>query len=892
MKGRVCILANNDFSLKIKNGGIVSLKRTEDKKEIEFIEEKTEFGHVHLIYKEKDGAWGNFKTENLEDKSSAGVSFAKDRNTYTATYNLDAVEIRIKYILKDEGFYHKILIKNSSESNVEIGDLSIPFPMNSSFHWGSNASEKVLRHSFISGHGSYIFWERCDGTAPYLLMTPKDNTKLEYFNTFKSSFKDMEVYEAYICSSVEGKKALEKGTKWRQENTSEIILPGKSKEYSFKYQWASGYENVRELIVKEGLIDVQVVPGMTVPTDLEAMFYVKSKVQIDNIFCEYKETELTFVEAKENMKIYKVKFNTLGENYIKISFDKVKSMILEFFVTEPLEALINKRGAFIAKHQHRDSSKWYNGLLAEWSMKKKAMLGPDNYDDIKGWRIYEVTCDDPGLSKPAFLACKNSEFPVQEEVEALDYYIKNFVWGGLQRTEEEEYSYGIYGIPDWKVNRESSDEGVRGKLHIWRIYDYPHIVMMYWHMYLITKQYPSINTMLSKEEYLIRAYNTAIAMFTIPEEIIGWNAYKTGLYNEIVYEDIIKELYDLRMNIKAERLERHWAKKVKHFVLDNPDVFGSEYPYDTTGFESTYAFAEYAIKKAESVIEEKGENEKLTIDKALKFITMQKDCNIACRGWLEPAYYLLGSDYRGSGNSKYTLSYMAQMGGIGILDYAYKYCRQQEIPDMLRLGYASLLSSWALVNSGTEESNYGYWYPGKENDGAAGGGFEPEPYGTTWLGQEHHRGSWYYSCEIDLGFCGALRYSATVLTEDPIFGLFCYGGTFEKNEEGIFIWMKDGLRRRLNLIKGEKKVLLEVKGARISAEKPVFIEENLNQIIFKLDKAAGSKNCSFEIKGLDEAVYEITIGDMQRVIEVKEGGIKTSIIIEGKNDLSCKIRKI
>ena len=38
-------------------------------------------------------------------------------------------------------------------------------------------------------------------------------------------------------------------------------------------------------------------------------------------------------------------------------------MPLEFFVTEPLENLIQKRAAFIVNNQqHRDPAKWYDGL--------------------------------------------------------------------------------------------------------------------------------------------------------------------------------------------------------------------------------------------------------------------------------------------------------------------------------------------------------------------------------------------------------------------------------------------------------------------------------------------------------------------------------------------------
>jgi hypothetical protein len=101
----------------------------------------------------------------------------------------------------------------------------------------------------------------------------------------------------------------------------------------------------------------------------------------------------------------------------------------------------------------------------------------------------------------------------------------------------------------------------------------------------------------------------------------------------------------------------------------------------------------------------------------------QLAANIFCRGWLEPAYYYLGSDYRGGGGNSFTLTYMSQMGGWSVLDYGLNYAPRADW--YLRLGYASYLSAWALMNSGTAESNYGYWYPGKENDGGAGGGFEP-----------------------------------------------------------------------------------------------------------------------------------------------------------------------
>jgi hypothetical protein len=94
------------------------------------------------------------------------------------------------------------------------------------------------------------------------------------------------------------------------------------------------------------------------------------------------------------------------------------------------------------------------------------------------------------------------------------------------------------------------------------------------------------------------------------------------------------------------------------------------------------------------------------------FLEEQMRLNVGDRG-MEPAYYWLGSDYRGSGNAAYTLSCMSQMGGWAVEDYGLNFA-SDPIP-YLRLGYASYLSSWALLSSGTPESNYGYWFPGKEN---------------------------------------------------------------------------------------------------------------------------------------------------------------------------------
>ena len=420
---------------------------------------------------------------------------------------------------------------------------------------------------------------------------------------------------------------------------------------------------------------------------------------------------------------------------------------------------------------------------------------------------YVLTCDDPGLSKAPFLALKNVSFPDQKEIEALEYYLQHFVWEKLQRTDQEiPYPYGVYGTPDWFTNRDPQRRAKitnknLDKMHVWRSYDYPHIVMLYFHMYEIAKKYPGMSKYLSASDYLQRAYNTARAFYQYPYEIMPdyYETYKWGLYNELTVLNLIIALRNEGFSDQANWLRNEWEKKVKYFVYDDPYPFRSEYAFDRTAFESSYAFAKY------------GSTHEMTPDTNLwwdlkykrwyshpavkkedsrEFMDRQLAAALTVRGWLEPNFYQLGADPG--------LSYMAAMGGWGILDYGLNFADKPD--DWLQLGYASFLSSWSLVNAGPPENDYGYWFPGKENDGAAGWQFMAAKFGHAWMGADVPRGPWHYDGEIDLGFSGALRSAATVVSRDEIFGWVAYGGRLAMSGGSLKVIPRDGLRQRFDVV--------------------------------------------------------------------------------------------
>jgi hypothetical protein len=898
--------AARQFEIELDNGALVSLRRANDAVDTQYIARGRRLGDVVLKFRPAGGGeWQTALTGALAGTDAASHSAGGDGRKVESTYRIggDAalLSMAVRLEIQDAAILWTIELRNESDQAVEIGDLALPFPMNSSFREAGSASAAAFKHHFISGHGSFLYWTRARG-GPYLTLTPIGQTKLEYWEPPQRGFgrpgggggrgqaaTATSDFRAFIHSAAAGAAAKERGCNWRQPHTSLTLAPkgkaGDSQSYAFKYRWADDLDGVRDVLFDEALIDVEVVPGMTVPSDLFARVALRTREPIAVVEAEFPEdTKIESLGKRGDYHIYQVRFDRLGENRLTVKFGDERHLHLEFFATEPLETVIKKRAAFLARSQHRDPSKWYNGLITDWNMESHVLVSPDNYDRIRGFRIYAVTCDDPGLAKPAFLAAKNAEHPLASEVEAVDYYIKHFVWGGLQMTADEPYPYAIYGIQDWKRNRDSDDPGRNGKLHIWRCYDYPHIVLMYLSMYRVAKLHPHIPTELSAEEYLKRAGGTAAAMFTVPREVANWSAYGTGFYNELVIVDLIDDLRAAGMAEQADALQGHWERKVRFFAANRADLFRSEYPFDSTGFESTHALANYAVEHAtdaEDATASEGEDRDddaglgVTPGAARRFMERQMEANLFCRGAIEPAYYFLGSDYRGSGGNSYTLTYMSQMGGWSVLDYGLR-TAADPFP-YVRLGYASYLSAWALVNSGTPESNYGYWYPGKENDGGAGGGFEPAPFGQTWLGQPHHRGSWYYACESDLGFSGGLRAARTVVADDPIFGRFCFGGEMHEGPDGLRITPKDGVRRRFSAILDASKLHLTVEGGRFADGKPLALEDDLSEVRFSLESHNPKEHTAKLVVSGSAGRYAITV-DGKKVADIELDGQHQAII--------------
>jgi hypothetical protein len=901
-------LENDAFHLKTSRYGLAELMKTNDVHPTNYIRSGRMFGDVTVRYVHER------KVDSIRSSWTGKTEFLKDGSVVGA-WQADSVinkslGLQQTFSLEKNALVWNLQLTNLSGSPLRMEDLVIPLAYNAG--GGENPLEiferRVVKHHFISGDNSFIFWQRPTGLGPYLVMVPLPGTALEYFSTATATPGERGLFQAFIHSSLTGNRELR--GKWRLPHTYTFIAAKESRSYGFKFRWADDYTGIRNILVEEGLIDVQVMPGMTVPNDLEATIALRTKQKISRVAAEFEAaTDIRYLgEKQKGTHLYKIKFSRLGENKLTVHYGAGYKTWLEFFVTEPLEVLYKKRAAFIVnRQQHRTPGKWYNGLFGVYDMKNAVLRGPDDPDFFDTSRLsYVLTCDDPGLCKAPYVAAKNVFYPDRKEIEAVEYYIEHFVWGGLQRTDKEEpYPYGIYGTPSWFVNRDTTrrrrntTDRNQDRMHVWRSYDYPHIVMMYYHLYQVAKLHPRMTKYLDAKGYLQRAKETAKAYFKYPYEILPWyETYKWGCYNELLLTDLMADLEKEGFIEDAQYLRSEWEKKVKYFVYDDRYPFRSEYAIDATAFESSHALAKYAALNTMQP------DSNLWYDKNLKrwyshpvvrkedgraFMDRQLQANLALRGVIEPAYYYLGSDFRGRSDS-YTLSYMSQMGGWSILDYALHFA--DDPSQYIRLGYQSYLSSFALINSGTAESNYGFWYPGKENDGASGWAFEPQKYATPWIQKPQGRGPWFYDGEIDLGFGGATRMAATVVTSDPVFGLVAYGGDLKVENDRMHVIPKDGLRRRFYYRKGPVKFDVELGRDGFATHKTIVLDPPGTSLEFYLENRSSDDHATqVMVKGF-QGTYEVHTNGKPQKVAMDASGAAISIPVRAAGETKVIIKKI
>ena len=418
-------------------------------------------------------------------------------------------------------------LANQGDQPLEIGDLALPLSMAEGTPRGRGQiyTQKLIRHAFIAGNGSWTYWQRANAEGPFLVMVPQGKTKIEFTGRvadpnapppvagpIRGWPRRFRLHAVHSCVGFErrpdqtgpGRRsrtalaAANQQTRTRAERMRPTILL----LTAFKFAWAKDFDGVRDVLYKLGSIDVNIVPGMSLPTDLPAMIRCARSTKSTKCCRSFLTKPKSNSSAKKakGSNCTKCDFSRLGENMLTVKYGDGQWSTLQFFITEPLETVISKRSSFLVNSmQHNDPSQWWNGVYSDWDQLHKVLRSPIDRDGLSPWLT--DASDDAGNARPAYVAAKNVFFPDQKEIDSVERYIRQYLFngnkwtegtGGMQMTEKEPYPYGIYGTFDnWYQHRTISPTPPANFVpqtqtlphdigwtrlhrdHLWRIYDYP-----------------------------------------------------------------------------------------------------------------------------------------------------------------------------------------------------------------------------------------------------------------------------------------------------------------------------------------------------------------------------------------------------------------------------------
>jgi hypothetical protein len=736
-----------------------------------------------LMFKYRKGsatAWDSAFT-NLSDN---GRTVTKNSGTKASVHYANATGAgSIRDFTVDETFElvnnalaWTITVTNTTSGSIEIGDFGLPLPFNEKWPDQTVIYEtQTIKHSFVGHNGSYITAKRPSGIGNFVLFTPDATTgaALEYMDNWRNHDHGSSMWRAdtgnwaaglnvyYIHSNV-----IKSGGRGYLPNTSLTLAAGASKTYAFKFHNVASEAAVRDMLYSEGMVDVNVAPGMIIPLGDVAHVDLHTSKTIGTITFQYpSESSSQFVSTvATDHKLYDLKLSHLGENIVTANYGTGEKIALQFYVIERPGDAVQRHATFMVNNTQISNPGVFNDkIFDDWMMdtksRRNAFTGYQGFTYWMGWG------DDWGYTHGQFLAEKNVMMPVASEIKALDDYLEVGVWGSIMKTNHTDFM-----IHDWLSSPVFTDDYLRG-------YAYPHVYNTFFSMYKIAKLHPDITTYRNSAlTYLNRCYGVMNALFT---KNVNY-AFDAGLMGELTTPEIIAALDAEGLTTQANNIRGFMTTKWNTFK-SSTYPYGSEYNYDNTGEEAVYTLAKM--------------NSSTTIQSKIQ------DKTRACRGW-QPAWYYYGVPVTICGENWWNFQYTAALAGAAMDDWM-RY--HSATPDLDARGtYAAKLANFTAVNSGqidSDPANIGtvsWTYQAmKGNFGAQG---SAEAQGTANVRTELHNGWRSMSGEADLGLFGALKIISADVAQDPVFGLVGYGCDVTHAAGSYAITVDDGIGQRVNVI--------------------------------------------------------------------------------------------
>lgn len=519
----------------------------------------------------------------------------------------DDIPLRITryWELKDGRLVLRFDLENRSEKQVEIGSVGIPMVFNNN-HTQKSLDDAHAENSFFDPYigmdAGYLQVTRYNGHGPALLVVPHGKTPFEAYNpllddrtrrgiTFEGFYEWMSHSRAH--AEVEWSEA----EPWNPP-TSVTLAPGETRAYGVEFLLSESIRAIESTLIEHHRPVAAGIPGYVLPMDQEGRLYLNYHAGADDIQVDPAGAlELTREEDTRNgWKSYRVKGAEWGRARLSITYDDGTRQTIHYKVIKPEEQVVDDLGNFLLTEQwYENSDDPFNRhrSVISYDYEEKAHVTEDGRAWIAG------LSDEGGAGSWLAAIMKQLIRPDRQEIEQLETFVDNVLWGGIQYS-EGELKYAVrksmfYYEPEEMPDGTYSEDVGYGGWSSWsreearsvgRSYNYPHVAAAHWVLYRLARNYDGLVTNHSWEWYLERAYETSEAMVEHAPHYAQFGQME-GTVFLLILRDLQREGWEQAEELEATMLERAEVWDSLGFP------FGSEMPWDSTGQEEVYAWCKY-----------------------------------------------------------------------------------------------------------------------------------------------------------------------------------------------------------------------------------------------------------------------------------------------------------
>lgn len=319
-------------------------------------------------------------------------------------------------------------ITNRSRRSVEIGELAFPFALNTVFEGfprtdrgvGDLYHDRVYVHPFVGGAASYLFAQRMNSRPPGLLVFPGEDTHWEFINHAPASLVTPYRWEGVPIVYIHSRAAIEREgwPEWISGHSSLILEPGESRVYQTRFVSADRHENdnVHTALVGCGRPSIRLFPAAVAPVEVGIAVEVAGATPTR--FDTDVEAELE-TDADENGGFCFVKATEPSSVRLVFEDTSGRESEVHLLLTPPIGELIQARADWILHHQFVTDTEGLQNAITPASIHDAVpLVSPEVFSTPFGI--------ESGLADALFLAEKNTIYPDQEQISALDGYLTNF----------------------------------------------------------------------------------------------------------------------------------------------------------------------------------------------------------------------------------------------------------------------------------------------------------------------------------------------------------------------------------------------------------------------------------------------------------------------------------